>query len=353
MLWKRESCEYSPSVYINKGTTVCDSMAFIFDSIKNNTYLVFCMCLQFVLVFFYSLVFFPETDLLAKDLLVCGLMWQSILFVFYMLNFVAFDIEKYTKTKKKHDDDESSDEQSKEPRSNGPNIHVGVLLNIVCCEVVVFASFCTVWIVSLFECTQGNRSVLCYTTWGKHPANVGVAGAILLVSLSLFFSTLVLYKQHIQSHSFLSKYAENYIAIYSLLVCIILKSKMVGYSVKCVAEKSIVWDSNIPEYVGFVLLILSQFLANLLIFRKQKRDKSASAVRQRKKAHVYADVGGVHTISVLPRIVAIGIVGLNFVNVFEFSMILNVTHSVLLVILCAVLVHPFLCHTLPRQQKVA
>ena len=352
MLCRRESGRCKANVYIKRGTPPRGSMAFIFDSIKNNTYLVFCMCLQFVLVYCYSLVFFPETDLLAKDLVVCGLMWQAILFVFYMLNFVAFDVEKYTKSKKK-DDSESGDEHAKEPENTGPNIYIGILLNVVCCEVIVFASFCTVWIVSLVECTQSSRSVLCYTTWGKHPANVGVAGAVLLVSLSLFFSTLVLYKQHMQGHGFLSKYAENYIAIYSLLVCITLKSKMVGYNVKCVAEKSIMWDSNIPEYAGFVVLILSQFIASLLVHKKHRRDKSAAAARRRKKAHVYADVGGVHTISVLPRMVAIAIVALNFVNVFEFSMVLNVTHGVLLVVLCGVLVHPFLCRTLFDKHKLS
>jgi len=330
-------------------------MAFIFDSIKNNTYLVFCMCLQFVLMFCYSLVFFPDTDLLAKDLVVCGLIWQSILFVFYLVNFIAFDVENYntpkSNTPKNKDDEEDTDDDAPAPDSIGPNIFVGILLNVVSCEVVVFAAFCTVWAVSLFECTQSNRSILCYTTWGKHPANVGVAGAILLISISLFFSTLVLYKHHIQSHSFLYRYAENYTAIYSILVSVILKSKLAGYNIKCVAEKNIMWDSNIPEYACFFVLILSQFLVNLYIFLRQPRDKSQSAVRRRTMAHAYTDVGGMHAILIFPRTIAIITVVLNFVNVFELSILLNVVYGLLTVMLCGFLVHPFLCRTLLSKSK--
>ena len=76
-------------------------MAFIFDAIKNNTYNVFCQCLQYILVFLYSLEIFSDTDLLCKDLVLCGLIWQGIVFIFYIVNFVICLTSKYTDLRNK------------------------------------------------------------------------------------------------------------------------------------------------------------------------------------------------------------------------------------------------------------
>jgi len=91
-------------------------MAFIFDAIKNNTYNVFCQCLQYILVFLYSLEIFSDTDLLCKDLVLCGLIWQGIVFIFYIVNFVMFDIKIYGPSKQvqsnKSGDENGSDNSS-------------------------------------------------------------------------------------------------------------------------------------------------------------------------------------------------------------------------------------------------
>jgi len=145
---------------------------------------------------------------------------------------------------------------------------MGILLNILSCEIVVFASICTVWILSLVECGQNNQSILCYSTWGKHPVNIGVGTATLLVSVSVFFSILVVYKQNIDHQSFLLKCVEIFLTCYSILIRVIIKTKLGQYTQDCIANFGILWTSNIPEYLFFFILMFSHFAVAICLLEE-------------------------------------------------------------------------------------
>ena len=143
--------------------------------------------MPFIIIFCYSAIYFPTVDLLSKDLIVCALIWQAVLYVFYILNFTIFDVKVFIPQETERKD--ASDKDSINSDSINPvNMNMGILLNVLLCEIVVFTSICMTYIITLYGFGHENHStVVCYTTWGKHPANIGVGVAILLITLSIYF----------------------------------------------------------------------------------------------------------------------------------------------------------------------
>jgi len=136
--------------------------------------------MTFIIMFGYSAIYFPNVDLLGKDLIVCTLIWQALLYVFYILNFTIFDIKVFMPKQSKKNDANDKESNSLDD-DNTANINMGILLNVLLCEIVVFSSICTTYIISLYECGQDKSVIVCYTTWGKHPANIGVGVTVLLI----------------------------------------------------------------------------------------------------------------------------------------------------------------------------
>ena len=298
-------------------------------------------------MFGYSAIYFPNTDLLGKDLIVCALIWQAVLYVFYILNFTVFDVKVFMPKQSKISD-ANDKETNGSDEDNPTNINMGILLNVLLCEMVVFSSFCTTYIISLYECGQDNSAVLCYTTWGKHPANIGIGVTILLVTLSVLFSTLVTYKEVLHSDSFIYSYIETYLVAFSLLQNVFLKSKLSSYSTSCILDLQVYWFSNIPEAMFFYTLLATQFSITWLIHvngtKKENTDSS--------NAHEYKRSSEVSLLSLIPKALAIIILIVNFVNLFEVSILLNIIHSITALILCISCVYPCTFTTNPEKEKL-
>jgi hypothetical protein len=262
------------------------------------------------------------------------------------LNFVIFDIKVFIPRETEHKDPSDND-TTKPDNSPAINMNMGILLNVLLCEIVVFTSMCLTYIISLYECGHGHTNVvLCYTTWGKHPANIGVGVAILLITLSILFSTLVMYKEVIHSDSFIVSYLENYLVAFTLLLNITLKSKIGAYSANCILDLQIYWFSNIPECLCFYVLLLTQFGVTWLIHMT----KNGSEIND-SDAHAYKSRTGISLLSLIPKALAIVIVFVNFVNLFNLSVILNVIHSMTMIILCISCAYPYIFSTTPVKEK--
>jgi hypothetical protein len=304
-------------------------------------------------VFLYSLVFFSDTDLLCKDLVLCGLIWQGVIFIFYIVNFVIFDIKSYGSSKQAQSNktgDEVGSDNSTKKEERLLNVNMGILLNILACEIVLFASICTVWIIALVECGRDNQSILCYSTWGKHPVNIGIGTATLLVSVSVFFSTLVVYKQNIDHHSFIMKYVEIFLTCYSILITVMIKSKLGQYTRDCIANFEIVWTSNIPEYLFFFILMFSHFAIAIFFYLKNRPSTSETDTSD-KKIHLYTDIPMVTQLSIVSRVVATFICVLNLINLFQVSTFLNVVHTLVVGAQASVALYRFVCPIASQKIK--
>jgi len=298
-------------------------------------------------MFGYSAIYFPDVDLLGKDLIVCALIWQAVLYVFYILNFTIFDIKVFMPKQSKINDANDKETNSLDDE-NPTNINMGILLNVLMCEMVVFFSFCTTYIISLYECGQSKSVILCYTTWGKHPANIGVGVTILLITLSVLFSTLVTYKEVIHSDSFIYAYIETYLTAFSLLQNVFLKSKLSSYSTSCILDLRVYSFSNIPEVLCFYTLVGTQFLITWLIHVNQTKTENTD----NSNAHVYKKSSEASLLSLIPKALAIIIVVANFLNLFEISIILNIIHGITGLILCISCISPFMLTTVPGKEKL-
>jgi len=318
-------------------------MSFIFHVIKANTYSLFCLCMTFVIIFSYSAIYFPNVDLLSKDLIVCALLWQAVLYVFYILNFAIFDIRVFMPKHRKISD--ANDQETSSVDEDAPtNINMGILLNVLLCEMVVFSALCSTYIISLYECGEDKSVVLCYTTWGKHPANIGVGIMTLLVTLSVVFSTLVTYKEVVHSDSFIYAYMETYLVAFSLLQNVLVKSKLSSYSTSCILDVHVQWFSNIPEALCFYTLVATQFSITWLIhINRTKTDNDA---------HEYKRSSETSRLRLVPKALAIVIVVANFLNLFEVSLILDTIHAMIALILCISCASPCLFTTSREKQKL-
>ena len=213
---------------------------------------------------------------------------------------------------------------------------------------VIFFSLCTTYIISLYECGQGKSVIICYTTWGKHPANIGVGVTILLITLSVLFSTLVTYKEVLHSDSFIYAYLETYLVVFTLLQNVFLKSKLSSYSTSCILDLQVYWFSNIPEALFFYILVATQFLITWLIHVNRTKTENIDS----NNAHEYKRSSEVSLLSLIPKVLAILIVVTNFVNLFEVSIILNIIHGMTTLILCISCASPFMFATVPEKEKV-
>jgi len=303
--------------------------------------------MTFIIIFAYSAIYFPNIDLLSKDLIVCTLIWQAVLYIFYILNFTIFDIKAFMPQQSKVNG--ANDKENISLDEDIPtNINMGILLNVLLCEMVIFFSLCTTYIISLYECEQGKSVIICYTTWGKHPANIGVGVTILLITLSVLFSTLVTYKEVLHSDSFIYAYLETYLVVFTLLQNVFLKSKLISYSTSCILDLQVYWLSNIPEALSFYVLVATQFLITWLIHVNRTKTENVDS----KKAHEYKRSSEVSLLSLIPKVLAILIVGTNLVNLFEVSIILNIIHGMTTLVLCISCVSPFMFATVPEKKKV-
>jgi hypothetical protein len=265
-----------------------------------------------------------------------------VLYIFYILNFTIFNIKVFLPPETELKD--ASDKDSINP----VNMNMGILLNILLCEIVVFISICITYIITLHACGTENRGnvVVCYTTWGKHPANIGVGVAILLITMSILFSTLATYKEIIHSDSFISSYLENYLVAFTLLLNITLKSKINAYSSNCILDLQVYWFSNVPECLFFYLLLSTQFGITILIHVNKEGSEVNNA-----EAHAYKTSTGTSLLSLIPKAVAILIILINFVNLFNVSAILNVIHAITLLLLCISCASPYMFNTTPEKEK--
>jgi len=322
-------------------------MSFIFHAIKANTYSLFCLCMTFIIMFGYSAIYFPNVDLLGKDLIVCALIWQAVLYVFYILNFTVFDIKVFMPKQSKISD-ANDKETNGSDEDNPANITMGILLNVLLCEMVVFSSLCTTYIISLYECAQENSAVLCYTTWGKHPANTGIGITILRVTLSVLFSTLVTYKEVLHSDSFIYSYIETYLVAFSLLQNVFLKSKLSSYSTSCILNLRVYWFSNIPDAMFFYTLVATQFFITWLIHV----NRTTTENKESSDSHEYKSSSEVSLLSLIPKAVAIIILILNFVNLFEVNIILNIIHGITALIICISCVYPSTFTPITEKEKL-
>ena len=304
-------------------------MSFVFHAIQANTYSIFCSCINFIIIFGYSSMYFPQVDLLCKDLIVCMLIWQAAIYVFYIVNFVIFDITVFVTPeldKTENDSKVDLDDGTNKTKKTYLNMNTGILLNVLLCEIIILISVCSIWIISLYECGQDSGSVMCYTTWGKHPANFGIGATILLINVSILFSTLIVYKQIVYRDSLLSLYFETYLVAYSLIVNIIIKSKMVRYHALCITNFNMLWHSNIPECFAFYCLYICQIVVSLFIFM-------FSDSAEKLESHLYRTVIKKSILQLIPKMLAIVIVVANFINTFEVSIAINFCHALIVVLI--------------------
>jgi len=91
-------------------------MRFIFSLVANLTYTLFCVSIQFIILFFYRLLFFPNTYLLSSSLTVFLVYISMFFYALCIFLLVVFDansfkshndvaVENERKTAKPADDD--------------------------------------------------------------------------------------------------------------------------------------------------------------------------------------------------------------------------------------------------------
>jgi len=160
-------------------------MRFIFSLVAHQTYALLCLSIQFVILFFYRMLFFRSIYLLSMSLVVLLIVTTVIFYALCILLLVIFDldhfrsrndiaVEKYVY--KQTDQTEEGLEQKHVTEASGTNKtpaeqtnatvvfhekHMNALCVLTLCHLTIFVAIFSVLAVCLCECVYTTDSLLC------------------------------------------------------------------------------------------------------------------------------------------------------------------------------------------------
>ena len=236
-------------------------MRFIFSLVANLTYTLFCVSIQFIILFFYRLLFFPKTYLLSSSLTVF-LVYISVFFyalcIFLLVVFDANsfkshnDIEvenerKIAKAKAKaqgadDDSDTGSDKDVPAKKTGdyvktsvaGPeDVHLNTLFAALFCHVTIFLSVLALFAIFLYECVHDSDGLLCSISLGRHAANHAVGIAVLLIIFSVVLPLFNLYKLNRGSSLIFHIHMPTLLVLFTCLTQTAIVSKLTFYAISC------------------------------------------------------------------------------------------------------------------------
>jgi len=202
-------------------------MRFIFSVVTNLTYTFLCVSIQYLILYFYRLLFFSSLYLLSVSLVTIELYSSIIIYALSVLLLINYDADTFrsqndiliesnnpnsnlalldSSSDLNSSEDKGSDKEhggkdaaNASPQSNTifQSSHVDALIMLVLCHSTVFLSAFVIFAIALYECLYVHQSTICRMTFGFHSANHAVGISIILLSFSVLMPLLSLYKLNI------------------------------------------------------------------------------------------------------------------------------------------------------------
>ena len=232
-------------------------MRFIFSLVTNVTYSLFCVSIQYVILYFYKMLFFSSLYMLSLSLVVFSLYSTIFLYALCIFLLVTFDADTFRsqndimlETNNFHGDtallasasdlqdgsevDDAADDNTK----TNPNLiyndyHVDALITFLLCHITVFLSVFVVFGVALYECITMHQSVICRFTYGSHTANNAIGISMLLLTFSVLLPLLSLYKMNAGNSHIFHAHMPSFVVMFTCLTHLAIVSKIQFYSTSC------------------------------------------------------------------------------------------------------------------------
>jgi len=232
------------------------TMRFIFSVVTNITYTLFCASIQYLIVYFYRLLFFPSLYLLSLSLVTFTLYNTVFFYVLCIILLVAFDADTFRSqndivvegTSNSGGESASvlstpaSADSGDEAPNGGATVvgavvyhasHVDALLTLLLCNASILLSVFTVFAVCFYDCLHVNNSVLCRMAFGDHAANNAIGIAMLVLSVSILLPLLSLYKLNVGNSRVFHTHQSSFVILFISLSHVAIVSKMQFYSRTC------------------------------------------------------------------------------------------------------------------------
>ena len=237
-------------------------MRFIFSLVTNVTYSLFCVSIEYVILYFYRMLFFSSLYMLSISLVVFQLYSTIFLYALCIILLVTFDADTFRsqndimlETNNLRGDttvvtaagDMQDDSENSGDRGDGnndmsmnlkPNIvyndfHVDALITFLLCHSTVFLSVFAVFAIGLYECITIHQSVICRFTYGLHSANNAIGIAMVLLTFSVLLPLLSLYKLNAGNSHIFHTHMPSFVVMFTCLMHLAIVSKFQFYSMSC------------------------------------------------------------------------------------------------------------------------
>ena len=223
------------------------NMRFIFSLVANLTYTLFCVCIQYSILYFYRLLFFPALYLLGLSLVTFTMYTSIFLYLLCILLLIVFDIDTF---RSHHDlavqstrDLSGADGQglpsevatmaTSSPVATIHQTHVDALIAFLLCHITVFLAIFTVFAVCFCDCVYNPGEILCSMTFGRHSANTAIAITMLLLAGSVLVPMLSMYKLNCGNSAVFGTHVSSFAILYTCLTHMAIVSKLAFYSIVC------------------------------------------------------------------------------------------------------------------------
>jgi len=270
-------------------------MRFIFSVVTNLTYTFLCVSIQYLILYFYRLLFFPSLYLLSISLVVIELYSSIIIYALSILLLANYDADTFRsqndiliESNNSNSDlallDSSSDSNSSEDKASdkahgGKDVanaspesntifrssHVDTLIVLLLCHSTVFLSAFVIFAIALYECLYVHQSTICRMTFGFHSANHAVGISILLLNFSVLMPLLSLYKLNVGTSPIFHNHMPTLVIMLICFMHATFISKMQFYSVSCPLLVSF-QGSPLLVYSTVALHFLFRCIDNSIVF---------------------------------------------------------------------------------------
>ena len=237
------------------------AMRFIFSLVTNTTYTLFCASIQYVILYFYRVLFFQSLYLLSLSLVVFMLYATVYLYALCIILLIVYDADTFrsqkdiiTESNTAIGDNTLFASSSELPDTDvttaqgtgggdddgvdaGSSVykeyHVDAVITALLCHMTVFCSTFAVFAICLYECIHVPRSVLCRMAYGDHAANNAIGIAMLVLTFSVILPLLNLYKLNVGTSRVLHKHMPSFVIMFTCILHVAIVSKVHFYSVTC------------------------------------------------------------------------------------------------------------------------
>ena len=257
-------------------------MRFIFALVANLTYTLFCASIQYVIIYLFSMIFFSSSLLLSESLVLCMTFVTLFLYVLCILLLVIFDLDHLQLSTEILQNDgqrtmlsgvvsaemENSAEFSREPPMGGSKalanktgvfaspvanvdnnhmaldpsddsedffstVYTNCMISVLLCHGTVILAILTVYFITLYECMYESNRALCSVTYGLHPANSAIGVLNIIITISVIFPVLTLYKVNVGTCAVFRKHMPNLVVLYTCFVQLPIVFKLNAYATAC------------------------------------------------------------------------------------------------------------------------